>query len=129
MEKETKYKADIAALRKKYPNARTTESGLMYVVMKEGSGPSPQMGMPVTVHYTGSLLDGTVFDSSVKRNQPATFNIGQVIQGWNEALMMMKKGSKWLLLIPPELGYGERGAGNAIPPNAFLIFEVEILDF
>jgi FKBP-type peptidyl-prolyl cis-trans isomerase len=83
----------------------------------------------VNVHYTGSFLDDRVFDSSVQRGQPASFRIGEVIPGWNEALLSMKKGEKRLLVIPPELGYGERGYPGAIPPYCFLVFEVELLGF
>ena len=114
----------------KWPNAKKTPSGLMYIVEKEGSGSaSPKMGATVTTHYKGMLLDGTVFDSSYQRGQPLQFAIGQVIEGWNEALMSMKKGEKRTLIIPPELGYGSRGAGGVIPPNAYLVFEVELIDF
>ena len=122
-------KADLALIEKKWPGLTTTKTGLMYKVLKQGSGRSPANGAQVSVHYTGSLLDGTVFDSSVKRGTPAQFKIGQVIQGWNEALLAMKKGEKRLLVIPPELGYGERGYPGAIPGNAFLVFEVELLGF
>ena len=87
------------------------------------------MGQTVTVHYTGSLMNGQVFDSSVKRGQPAQFAIGQVIEGWNEALQQMKKGEKRTLIIPPQLGYGERGYPGVIPPSSFLIFDVELIDF
>ncbi len=104
-----------------------TESGLQYRVIEEGTGASPGPTDEVTVHYTGKLTDGTVFDSSVERGDPATFPVNQVISGWTEALQLMKEGSKWELVIPSELGYGPRGAGGAIPPNAVLIFEVELI--
>jgi FKBP-type peptidyl-prolyl cis-trans isomerase len=121
--------ASLAKIAKQYPKLTTTRSGLMYQVLKQGSGTArPVMGTAVTVHYTGKLLDGTVFDSSVQRKQPATFQVGQVIKGWNEALMEMRKGEKRLLVIPPDLGYGARG-NRGIPPNAFLVFEVELLSF
>lgn len=108
----------------------TTSSGLMYEVLKEGAGgASPSFGSQVTAHYTGSLTDGTVFDSSIERGEPLTFQIGQVIQGWNEALMTMTKGEKRLLIIPPDLGYGPQGYPGVIPPNAYLVFEVELLGF
>ena len=119
----------MKAIDEKWPNATTTTSGLKYVVVKEGSGASPVMGAQVTVHYKGSLLDGTVFDSSYDRGQPTEFKIGQVIPGWNEALVQMKKGEKRTLIIPPKLGYGARGVSGVIPPNAYLVFEVELIDF
>ena len=114
----------------RYPNAEITHTGLRYIVEKKGSGTeSPKMGQPVKVHYQGQLLNGKVFDSSLIRKEPAVFNIGQVIEGWNEALVTMKKGEKRTLIIPPELGYGEYGYPGVIPPNSFLIFDVELLDF
>lgn len=105
----------------------TLEDGLQYKVIKEGNGPIPKANQTVTVHYTGKLLDGSVFDSSYKRGEPATFPVSGVIPGWTEALTKMKVGSKWLLWIPSDLAYGERGAGSVIPPNATLAFEVELL--
>ena len=107
----------------------TTASGLKYVDYKVGDGASPTAGARVTVHYTGTLLDGTKFDSSVDRGQPFVFPIGmgRVIKGWDEGVMSMKIGGKRKLIIPPELGYGARGAGGAIPPNATLLFDVELL--
>ena len=119
----------LAEIRRRWPNAQETSSGLRYVILQRGSGGSPSLGTTVTVHYTGSLLDGTLFDSSYQRGAPARFRIGQVIPGWNEALLAMKKGEKRLLIIPPELAYGERGYPGVIPPNSFLVFEVELLDF
>jgi len=104
-----------------------TESGLQYRVMTSGSGKSPAATDQVTTHYHGKLLDGTVFDSSVERNSPATFPVNGVIQGWQEALPMMKEGDKWELFIPFNLAYGENGAGGSIPPFATLIFEVELI--
>lgn len=101
-------------------------SGLQYEILEAGSGPVPEGTSRVTVHYEGRLIDGTVFDSSYRRNQPATFGVRQVITGWVEALQLMPQGSKWRLFIPSELGYGARGAGS-IPPNATLIFDVELL--
>lgn len=102
-------------------------SGLQYQIIKEGTGPKPTINDKVTVHYTGKLVDGKVFDSSVERNQPASFPVGGVIPGWTEALQLMPVGSKWNVFIPSDLGYGPQGAGGAIPPNATLIFEVELL--
>jgi len=107
----------------------TTPSGLKYIDEVVGTGPSPQKGQQVTVHYVGTLEDGKKFDSSRDRNQPFTFTIGvgQVIKGWDEGVMSMKVGGKRKLIIPPDLGYGSRGAPPAIPPNATLTFEVELL--
>jgi FKBP-type peptidyl-prolyl cis-trans isomerase len=106
----------------------TTESGLQYEVLTEGTGAKPQATDKVRVHYHGTLLDGTVFDSSVDRGKPAEFKVNQVIKGWTEALQLMPVGSKWKLYIPADLAYGERGAGGKIGPNSTLIFEVELLD-
>jgi FKBP-type peptidyl-prolyl cis-trans isomerase FklB len=105
---------------------KTTASGLQYKVIEAGSGESPKASDSVTVHYRGTLIDGTEFDSSYSRNKPATFRVDRVIPGWTEALMMMKPGAKWQLFIPPELAYGERGPGP-IPPNSTLIFDVELI--
>ena len=109
--------------------AMTTESGLRYEDIVVGTGASPERGQEVTVHYTGTLEDGTKFDSSLDRGQPFKFNIGigQVIKGWDEGVLTMKVGGKRKLVIPPQLGYGARGAGGVIPPNATLVFEVELL--
>lgn len=106
----------------------TTESGLQYRVITEGSGKRPEKKDRVRVHYTGKLIDGTVFDSSVQRGEPAEFGVTQVIRGWVEALQMMTTGSKYELTIPSDLAYGDRGAGSSIPPAATLIFEVELLE-
>ena len=106
----------------------TTESGLQYKVIKMGDGAKPGKNDKVKVHYRGRLIDGTQFDSSYDRGQPAEFPVGGVIAGWTEALQLMPVGSKWEVYIPSELGYGERGAGQDIGPNATLIFEVELLD-
>ena len=120
----------LAEIQRRWPDARQTDSGLRYRILSPGSGAeSPAYGAMVTVHYTGQRLNGLVFDSSVQRGQPASFEIGRVIQGWNEALTTMKRGEKRILIIPPELAYGERGYPGVIPPNEFLIFEVELLDF
>jgi FKBP-type peptidyl-prolyl cis-trans isomerase len=107
---------------------KTTASGMQYQVMTDGAGATPTKEDTVKVHYTGTLLDGTVFDSSVERGQPAEFGVGQVIAGWTEALQDMKVGSKHKLFIPSELAYGDRGAGQHIEPGSMLIFEVELLD-
>ncbi len=111
-------------------NTITTASGLQYIDTVEGDGASPTTGQTVTVHYTGTLTDGKVFDSSVERNKPFSFKIGvgQVIKGWDEGVASMKIGGKRQLIIPPDLGYGARGAGGVIPGNATLIFDVELLD-
>jgi FKBP-type peptidyl-prolyl cis-trans isomerase FklB len=105
----------------------TLPSGLQYKIITEGTGKRPLVTSTVTTHYTGKLLDGTEFDSSHKRGQPATFKVSDVIRGWAEALQLMKEGSKWELCIPSSLGYGEGGAGGVIPPNSTLLFEVELL--
>lgn len=111
----------------KRPEIKTTASGLQYEVLVEGSGPKPASTDQVTTHYHGMLIDGTVFDSSVDRGEPATFPVNGVIKGWQEALPMMSTGSKWKVYIPYDLAYGERGAGADIPPFAALIFEIELL--
>ncbi len=105
---------------------KTLQSGLQYKALTEGSGKTPKAEDTVTVHYKGTLIDGTEFDSSYKRGQPATFQVNGVIKGWTEALQLMKEGSRWQIFIPPELAYGDRGMGP-IPPNSTLIFEVELL--
>jgi FKBP-type peptidyl-prolyl cis-trans isomerase len=112
---------------KKKDGVKTTTSGLQYKVIKEGSGASPKETDTVVTNYRGTLIDGTEFDSSYKRNEPATFPVNRVIKGWTEALQLMKPGSKYQLFIPSSLAYGERGAGQTIGPNATLIFEVELL--
>jgi FKBP-type peptidyl-prolyl cis-trans isomerase len=115
-------------LKNRFPDAVSTSTGLKYVVKKQGDGAQkPVHGQAVTVHYTGTLMDGRVFDSSVQRGQPTTFKIGEVIEGWNEALVDMSVGEKRTLIIPPELGYGTMGYPGVIPPNSTLIFEVELL--
>ena len=105
----------------------TTDSGLQYEVLVAGDGDSPAPTDLVTVHYTGTLIDGTVFDSSVQRGAPAEFPANRLIAGWVEALQLMRVGDKWMLYIPPELAYGDRGAGPDIGPDATLIFEIELL--
>lgn len=106
---------------------KVTESGLQYEVLSEGNGATPVASDKVEVHYTGKLIDGTVFDSSVERGVPAMFGVTQVISGWVEALQLMKEGDKWRLYIPSDLAYGPQGAGGIIGPNCTLIFDVELL--
>ena len=113
---------------KNKPGVTETASGLQYQVITEGTSPKPTAKNQVKVHYTGTLIDGTVFDSSVSRGEPATFGVTQVISGWVEGLQLMPKGSKYKFFIPSNLAYGAQGAGKAIGPNATLIFEVELLD-
>ena len=130
--KEAKYAEQIAAGKQfladnaKNDSVKTTASGLQYKVIKEGTGATPTADDRVKVHYEGRLLDGTVFDSSLERGEPATFGVGQVIPGWTEALQLMPVGSEYELYIPQELGYGEREAGS-IPPYSTLIFKVQLL--
>lgn len=109
------------------PGVETLPSGLQYKVIRQGSGASPGARDTVTVHYRGTLTDGSEFDSSYARGQPASFPVNRVIPGWTEALQLMRVGDTWQLFIPPGLAYGERGAGGKIPPNSALIFEVELL--
>lgn len=111
----------------KRPGIITTSSGLQYEVIVDGNGQMPKLTDKVTTHYHGTLPDGTVFDSSVQQGQPATFPVNGVIQGWIEALQLMKTGSKWRLYIPSNLAYGSRGAGGVIGPNQALIFEIELI--
>lgn len=110
----------------KQEGVKVTASGLQYLVVKEGDGKKPGPNDAVTVHYTGRLIDGTVFDSSVERGEPATFGVGQVISGWTEALQLMSEGSAWRLFIPAELAYGSHGTGP-IQPNSTLIFDVQLI--
>jgi FKBP-type peptidyl-prolyl cis-trans isomerase FklB len=113
---------------KKKPGVKTTADGLQYKVLKEGNGATPKPTDIVTVNYRGTLIDGTEFDSSYKRGQPATFSLGGVIKGWSEGLQLMKVGSKYQFFIPSSLAYGNRAVGPDIGPNSTLIFEVELLD-
>ncbi len=121
---------ELNIISEQWPDAVSTPTGLKYVVVAEGAGDTPTKGQTVTVHYTGKLLNGKKFDSSVDRGQPIDFPVGrgQVIKGWDEALLSMKKGEKRVLIIPPDLGYGPSGRGP-IPPNAFMIFDVELINF
>jgi peptidylprolyl isomerase len=130
--KETKTSDVSSTIKKRWPDAVKTPSGMYYVVTQNGSGEKASKNARATVHYTGWLLDGKKFDSSVDRGKPFTFSAGagQVIRGWDEAVMDMKKGEKRTIILPPELGYGEDGAGaGLIPPNATLVFDVELLNF
>lgn len=121
---------DLAAIEDRWPDAKETRSGIHYIVQERGSGrKKPKDGNRVKVHYRGSLLNGTVFDSSLDRGEPLEFGLGQVIKGWQEMLKDMKKGEKRIAIIPPELGYGAQGYPGVIPPNSFLVFEIELIDF
>lgn len=118
---------DFLEANKQKPGVTSLPSGLQYEVITEGTGIKPGARSNVTCHYHGSLIDGTVFDSSVKRGQPATFPLNRVISGWTEGLQLMGVGSKWRFFIPPNLAYGDRQTGSDIGPNSTLIFEVELL--
>ncbi len=111
----------------KQEGVTTLESGLQYKILASGEGKTPAAESKVEVHYSGTLIDGTEFDSSYKRGEPASFPVNGVIAGWTEALQLMKEGDKWQLVIPPALAYGERGAPPVIPPNSALVFDVELL--
>jgi len=130
---EDRIKAEQAAMDKvlneKYSKTQVTASGLRYIVDKAGEGPKPTSTSQVTVHYTGTLLDGKKFDSSRDRGQPITFGLNQVIPGWTEGLQLMNKGSRYTLIIPPNLGYGDNGIPGVIPPKSWLVFDVELIDF
>jgi FKBP-type peptidyl-prolyl cis-trans isomerase FklB len=126
-EKNKKDGAAFLAENKKKEGVVTLPSGLQYKIITQGTGNTPKATDTVTVNYRGSLVDGTEFDSSYKRGQPATFPVNGVIKGWTEALQLMKEGAKWQLFIPSDLAYGEKGAGNVIGPNATLIFDVELI--
>ena len=126
--KENKKQGEVfLAENKKKKNVTTTKSGLQYIVLRKGKGKKPKATEQVKVHYKGTLIDGTEFDSSYKRREPVTFPVNRVIPGWSEALQLMNVGSKYQLFIPSNLAYGERGGGPQIGPNATLIFEVELL--
>lgn len=118
---------EFLAANKQKPGVTELPSGLQYEIITEGTGIKPGARSNVTCHYHGSLIDGTVFDSSVKRGQPATFPLNRVISGWTEGLQLMGVGSKWRFFIPPNLAYGDRQTGSDIGPNSTLIFEVELL--
>ena len=118
---------DFLAENKNKEGVKTLPSGLQYQVLQEGTGKSPAASDKVTTHYHGTLIDGTVFDSSYERGQPATFPVNGVIAGWTEALQLMKEGAKWRLFIPSNLAYGSQGAGDVIGPNTALIFDVELI--
>lgn len=113
---------------KKKDGVQTTRTGLQYVVLKTGTGKQPSVTDTVVCHYEGKLINGTVFDSSIKRNEPLTIAVSKVVPGWTEALQRMKVGDKWLLTLPPNLAYGEQGSPPVIGPNETLIFEIELLD-
>ena len=119
---------DFLAENAKKENIVTLPSGLQYEVINEGTGKKPKATDQVRCHYEGTLVDGTLFDSSIQRGEPAVFGVNQVIPGWVEALQLMSEGAKWKLYIPSELGYGARGAGEMIPPHSTLVFEVELLE-
>lgn len=126
---EKNLKAGMAFLAEngKKEGVKTLQSGLQYQVIKEGAGKAPRLSDKVTVHYRGTLIDGTEFDSSHRRNKPATFSVSGVIAGWTEALQLMKEGAKWQLFIPPNLAYGDKRTGS-IEPNSTLIFDVELIE-
>jgi FKBP-type peptidyl-prolyl cis-trans isomerase FklB len=126
-EKAKKAGEAFLAANKKKKGVITTKSGLQYKVISAGKGKQPTPTSSITAHYKGTLVDGREFDSSYRRNEPATFNVNQVIPGWKEVLPLMHEGDKWQVFIPAELAYGERGQGNAIGPNETLIFEIELI--
>jgi FKBP-type peptidyl-prolyl cis-trans isomerase FklB len=126
-EENKKAGEEFLAQNKNKEGVKTLPSGLQYEVIKDGNGKSPSASDQVTTHYHGTLIDGTTFDSSYERGQPATFPVNGVIAGWTEALQLMQEGAKWRLYIPSELAYGPRGAGDVIGPNATLIFDVELI--
>ncbi len=127
-EEQAKAGKEFLAENAKKESVKTTQSGLQYEVLKQGTGATPKATDTVVCHYKGTLIDGTEFDSSYKRGEPAEFPVNGVIQGWTEALQMMKVGAKWKLYIPSDLAYGAQGRPGAIPPNSVLLFEIELLD-
>jgi FKBP-type peptidyl-prolyl cis-trans isomerase FklB len=126
-EKNKKEGDAFLAANKSKEGVKTTASGLQYKVEKMGDGPKPKPDQTVTVNYKGTLLDGTEFDNSFKRGEPATFELTRVVKGWIEGLQLMPAGSKFTFYIPPELGWGASGAGSGVPPNATVIFEIELI--
>jgi len=127
MDAHVRKNKDYLDRNKQAEGVKVLPSGLQYKVLREGNGPKPSMDDTVKAHYSGRLIDGTVFDSSYERNEPFVTRLDQVIPGWTEALKNMPVGSKWLIVVPSELAYGPRGAGTVIPPHATLIFEMELL--
>ncbi len=127
-EKNLKEGQDFLAENKKKAGVTELPSGLQYEIMTEGTGAKPSARNTVTCHYHGTLINGTIFDSSVQRGKPASFPLSQVIKGWTEGVQLMPQGSKWRFFIPPSLGYGDRQVGPTIGPNSTLIFEVELID-
>jgi peptidylprolyl isomerase len=128
---ESRLQADISKIEADYPNAQQTASGIRYIIQRQGTGEKPTNGRTASVHYTGRLLDGTVFDDSTLRGQPLEFQAGagRVIRGWDETILDMRVGEKRLVVIPPELAYGDRAVGGVIPANSFLVFEMELISF
>ncbi|MDR2966243.1 MAG: peptidylprolyl isomerase [Treponema sp.] len=126
---QSQRQADLSRIARDYPNTRQTSSGIRFIVQKTGSGAKPARGRNVSVHYTGKLLDGTVFDDSTLRGKPLEFQAGagRVIAGWDEIILDMQVGEKRLVIIPPELAYGDRAVGGVIPANSFLVFEMELI--
>lgn len=120
--------AEFLAANAKKQGIQTTKSGLQYQILKQGTGQSPKANSIVKVNYEGRLIDGTVFDSSIARNQAAEFQVSQVIQGWTEGLQLMKEGAEYRFFIPAQLGYGQIGSGDVIEPNSTLIFDVELIE-
>ena len=120
--------AEFLAENAKKQGVQTTQSGLQYQILKPGTGPSPKANSIVKVNYEGRLIDGTVFDSSIARNQAAEFQVSQVIQGWTEGLQLMKEGAEYRFFIPAQLGYGQIGSGDVIEPNSTLIFDIELIE-
>ena len=127
-EENLKKSRKFLAENKQKDGVKTTESGMQYKVLEKGAGPKPNLDDSITVHYKGELIDGTVFDNSWKRGQPSTFYLNDLIEGWKEGLRLMRKGAKYKLFIPPELGYGKSGQGRQIGPNEALIFTVELIN-